>query len=93
MIIQKQRAKKTAFYASDNLSANLQLQTGTPFCSQVVNLHCILGYWPWESVTQWRQLLENLSGAFAGQVKLFLYHALYLSHCCMRCVKRNFHWC
>lgn len=71
MIIQKQRAKKTVFYASDNLSANLQRQTGTPFSSQVVNLHCILGYWPWESVTQWRQLLENLSGAFAGQVKLF----------------------
>ena len=45
---------------------------GTPsFSSQVVNLHCTLEYWPWESVTQWRQLLENLSGAFAGQVKLF----------------------
>ena len=29
-------------------------------------------------MTQWRQLLENLSGAFAGQVKLVWYHVLSL---------------
>ena len=47
MIIQKQRASKTAFYASYNLTANLQRQTGNSFFPpQVVNLHCILGYWP-----------------------------------------------
>lgn len=47
IIIQKQRASKTAFYASYNLSANLQQQTGNSFFPpQVVNLHCILGYWP-----------------------------------------------
>ena len=47
MIIQKQRASKTAFYASYNLTANLQRQTGNSFfLPQVVNLHCILGYWP-----------------------------------------------
>ena len=39
------------------------------FSLQAVNLYCILGYWPWESVTQWRQLLENLLDAFVGQVK------------------------
>ena len=31
IIIQKQRASKTAFYASYNLSANLQQQTGNSF--------------------------------------------------------------
>ena len=95
MIIQKQRANKTAFLASYNLSANLQRQTGNSFFFLAgCKLALYSGILALGIGDTMASIVGKSLGRFRWPGKAFLISCSVLNrHCCMRCVKRNFHWC
>ena len=95
MIIQKQRANKTAFYASYNLSANLQRQTGKSFFFLAgCKLALYSGILALGIGDTMASIVGKSLGRFRWPGKACLKSCSVLScHCCMRCVKRNFHPC
>ena len=95
MIIQKQRASKTAFYASYNLTANLQRQTGNSFFSPAgCKLALYSGILALGIGDTMASIVGKSLGRFRWPGKACLKSCSVLNyHYCMRCVKRNFHRC
>ena len=95
IIIQKQRASKTAFYASYNLSANLQQQTGNSFFFLAgCKLALYSGILALGIGDTMASIVGKSLGRFRWPGKACLKSCSVLNcHCCMRCVKRNFHLC